>query len=223
MTTKKPDDTDLETLRDGRTVWIGSEKVTDVTTHPAFRNGARSMAAIYVKHSSDNRFVANEVRDTSLQLRGDSARNVFEGNLLKGDGYLLLAYLQSGLWTYPHDNSMTGDTVLKTDLSSMFYCTSAVVAGMRERNYGRIINISSIIGQSGNVGQANYAAAKAGVIAFTKTAAKELARNQITVNAVCPGFIETDMVAALTDEVKDRKVDAHYMETRLPDIPIICR
>jgi acetoacetyl-CoA reductase len=94
------------------------------------------------------------------------------------------------------------DTVIRTDLSSMFYCISAVVPGMRERNYGRIINISSIIGQSGNVGQANYAAAKAGVIALTKTAAKELARNQITVNAVCPGFIETDMVAALSDEVK---------------------
>lgn len=94
------------------------------------------------------------------------------------------------------------DTVIKTDLSSMFYCTSAVVPGMRERNYGRIINISSIIGQMGNVGQANYAAAKAGVIAFTQTAAKELARNQITVNAVCPGFIETDMVASLSDEVK---------------------
>jgi acetoacetyl-CoA reductase len=94
------------------------------------------------------------------------------------------------------------DTVIKTDLSSMFYCTSAAVPGMRERNYGRIINISSIIGQMGNVGQANYAAAKAGVIAFTQTAAKELARNQITVNAVCPGFIETDMVSALSDEVK---------------------
>lgn len=94
------------------------------------------------------------------------------------------------------------DTVIKTDLSSMFYCTSAVVPGMRERNYGRIINISSIIGQMGNVGQANYAAAKAGVIAFTQTAAKELARNQITVNAVCPGFIETDMVASLSAEVK---------------------
>ena len=94
------------------------------------------------------------------------------------------------------------DTVIQTDLSSIFYCTSAVVPSMREQNYGRIINISSIIGQMGNVGQANYAAAKAGMIAFTKSAAKELARFNITVNAVCPGFIETDMVAALSDEVK---------------------
>ena len=94
------------------------------------------------------------------------------------------------------------DEVIGTDLSSMFYCTSAAVGGMRERNYGRIINMASIIGQMGNVGQANYAAAKAGMIAFTKSAAKELARNNITVNAVCPGFVETEMVAALSDEIK---------------------
>jgi len=94
------------------------------------------------------------------------------------------------------------DEVISTDLSSMFYCTSAVVAGMRERNFGRIINMSSIIGQMGNVGQANYAAAKAGMIAFTKSAAKELARNNITVNGVCPGFVETEMVAALDEEIQ---------------------
>ncbi|MEX2374132.1 MAG: 3-oxoacyl-[acyl-carrier-protein] reductase [Dehalococcoidia bacterium] len=93
--------------------------------------------------------------------------------------------------------------VIDTDLSSVFYCTNAVLEGMRERNYGRIVNMSSIIGQMGNVGQANYAAAKAGMIAFTKSAAKELARFNITVNAVCPGFIETDMVAALSDEIKE--------------------
>ncbi|MEX2228694.1 MAG: beta-ketoacyl-ACP reductase [Dehalococcoidia bacterium] len=94
------------------------------------------------------------------------------------------------------------DSVIETDLSSMFYCTNAVVTGMRDRGYGRIINMSSIIGQMGNLGQANYAAAKAGMIAFTKSAAKELARFGITVNAVCPGFVETDMVMALSDEVK---------------------
>ena len=94
------------------------------------------------------------------------------------------------------------DSVISTDLSSMFYCTNAVVGGMRERNFGRIINMASIIGQMGNVGQANYAAAKAGMIAFTKSAAKELARNNITVNAVCPGFVETEMVASLNDEIK---------------------
>ena len=95
------------------------------------------------------------------------------------------------------------DTVVQTDLSSIFYLTNAALGGMRERNYGRIVNMSSIIGQMGNMGQANYAAAKAGMIAFTKTAAKELARFNITVNAVCPGFIETDMVSALSDDIKE--------------------
>jgi acetoacetyl-CoA reductase len=95
------------------------------------------------------------------------------------------------------------DEVIQTDLSSMFYCTRAAVPGMRERNHGRIINMSSIIGQMGNVGQANYAAAKAGMIAFTKTAAKELARNSVTVNAVCPGFVETEMVTSLSEEVQN--------------------
>ena len=95
------------------------------------------------------------------------------------------------------------DEVIQTDLSSMFYCTRAAVPHMREANYGRIINMSSIIGQMGNVGQANYSAAKAGMIAFTKTAAKELARNNITVNAVCPGFVSTDMVTALSDDIQD--------------------
>ena len=92
--------------------------------------------------------------------------------------------------------------VINTDLNSAFYCVSAALPHMQERNYGRIIVMSSIIGQMGNVGQSNYAAAKAGLIAFAKSAAKELARNNITVNAMCPGFVETDMVMALSDDVK---------------------
>ena len=101
--------------------------------------------------------------------------------------------------------------VIETDLSSMFYCTNAVVTGMRDRGYGRIINMSSIIGQMGTLGQSNYAAAKAGMIAFTKSTAKELARFNITVNAVCPGFVATDMVQALDDKIK---------ETLISQIPI---
>jgi len=95
------------------------------------------------------------------------------------------------------------DEVISTDLSSAFYCSSAAIPHMVEAKYGRIINMSSIIGQMGNIGQSNYAAAKAGLIAFTKSAAQELARFNITVNAMCPGFVETDMVLALNDEVKE--------------------
>ncbi len=95
------------------------------------------------------------------------------------------------------------DEVISTNLSGMFYCTRAAVPHMREANYGRIINISSVIGQMGNIGQANYGATKAGMIGFTKTAARELARNNITVNAVCPGFVATDMVTSLPENIQD--------------------
>ncbi len=92
------------------------------------------------------------------------------------------------------------DEVIETDLSSMFYVTKACVDGMIERKYGRIVNMASIIGQMGNIGQANYAAAKAGMIGFTKSLAQELARYNITVNAMCPGFIETDMLSGVPEE-----------------------
>ena len=92
--------------------------------------------------------------------------------------------------------------VMATDLDSVFYCTYAAVPHMIERGAGRIVNMASIVGQMGNLGQSNYAAAKAGIIGFSKSAAQELARFNITVNALCPGFIETDMVTNLADDVK---------------------
>lgn len=91
--------------------------------------------------------------------------------------------------------------VLRTNLDSMFAMTRPVIGGMRDRGHGRIVNISSVNGQKGQMGQANYAAAKAGVIGFTKSLAQENARKGITVNCICPGYIETDMVAAMPEKV----------------------
>ncbi|MEK7790481.1 MAG: 3-oxoacyl-[acyl-carrier-protein] reductase [Deltaproteobacteria bacterium] len=93
------------------------------------------------------------------------------------------------------------DFVLSTNLKSVFLFTKAVTKPMIRQKSGRIINLSSIAGIMGNAGQANYAASKGGVIAFTKSAAKELARRNITVNAIAPGFIQTDMTAQLAEKV----------------------
>jgi acetoacetyl-CoA reductase len=93
------------------------------------------------------------------------------------------------------------DEVVRVDLSSLFYMTRPVIEGMRERGFGRIINITSINGQKGQVGQVNYSAAKAGMIGFTKALAQENASKGVTVNAVAPGYIDTDMVAAVPEEV----------------------
>ncbi|MBK5920209.1 beta-ketoacyl-ACP reductase [Rhodothalassium salexigens] len=93
--------------------------------------------------------------------------------------------------------------VIETDLSSAYNMTHAVWAGMRERGFGRVVNISSINGQKGQFTQANYSAAKAGLLGFTKALAAEGARKGITVNAICPGYIDTDMMKAVKQEVLD--------------------
>jgi acetoacetyl-CoA reductase len=101
--------------------------------------------------------------------------------------------------------------VINTNLTSLFNMCRAVIEGMRERNFGRIINISSVNGQKGQMGQVNYSAAKAGDLGFTKALAQESARKGITVNAVCPGYIATEMVMAVPKEVLEKSI--------LPQIP----
>lgn len=95
------------------------------------------------------------------------------------------------------------DSVISANLKSVFNYTKCAVKPMISQRYGRIINISSVVGISGNPGQANYVSAKAGVIGFTKSVAKEFASRNITVNAVAPGFIETDMTKKLNDKQKE--------------------
>lgn len=100
------------------------------------------------------------------------------------------------------------DDVININLKGVFNCTKAVTRQMMKQRSGRIINVSSIVGVSGNPGQANYVAAKAGVIGLTKTSAKELASRNITVNAIAPGFISTDMTDKLSDEVQQEMLKA---------------
>jgi acetoacetyl-CoA reductase len=103
-------------------------------------------------------------------------------------------------------------TVLDTNLSSLFNMCRPVIEGMRERGFGRIVNISSINGQKGQMGQANYSAAKAGELGFTKALALENASKGVTVNAICPGYIATEMVMAVPKDVLEKSI--------LPQIPM---
>lgn len=98
------------------------------------------------------------------------------------------------------------DDVIDVNLKSVYLCTKAVARGMMKKKYGKIINISSVVGTNGNAGQGNYAASKAGIIGFTKSIAKELGSRGIRVNAIAPGFIETDMTDVLKDEMKEELV-----------------
>ena len=98
------------------------------------------------------------------------------------------------------------DAVLSTNLTGVYNCTKAVTKIMMKQRSGSIINMTSVVGETGNAGQANYAAAKAGVIGFTKSVAKELASRNIRVNAVAPGCIDTDMTAVLSDAVKEEMI-----------------
>jgi acetoacetyl-CoA reductase len=151
----------------------------------------------------------------SSLLQGDisnrhEARRIVQ-KLLEVYGRLDVLVNNAGITRDRSIRKMTDDDwldVIATNLNSIFYCTSAALPAMIEQKYGRIVNIASFSGQAGNFGQANYAASKGGIIAFTKVLALELAKYNITANVVAPGFTSTDMLAAvpteLLDSIRDR-------------------
>jgi acetoacetyl-CoA reductase/3-oxoacyl-[acyl-carrier protein] reductase len=168
-----------------------------------------------IGHARDLRTeLENAGGETSL-LQGDvsdrhEARRIIQ-KLLEVYGRLDILVNNAGITRDRSIRKMTDEDwseVIATNLNSIFYCTSAAIPAMIEQKFGRIVNIASFSGQAGNFGQANYAASKGGIIAFTKVLALELAKYNITGNIVAPGFTATDMLAAvptdLLDSIRDR-------------------
>jgi 3-oxoacyl-(acyl-carrier-protein) reductase len=141
--------------------------------------------------------------DVSVREQVEQMKEVFLKDLKKVDILVNNAGITRDK-TFARMEVEMWDQVLAVNLNGAFNCTRAFIDTMIERQYGRVVNITSIVGQTGNFGQANYAAAKAGIIGMTKTLAKELARKGITVNAIAPGFVETDMLSAIPAEVREK-------------------
>lgn len=133
----------------------------------------------------------NKMRDKAVAEFGKIDILVNNAGIVKDKSFVKMT---SEMW----------DDVISINLTGTFNCTKAVIDGMLERRYGRIVNISSVIGRMGNRGQANYAASKAGIIGLTQTLAKEFADKGITVNAVAPGFIGTDMLKSVPDNIIEK-------------------
>ncbi|MDD4363573.1 MAG: 3-oxoacyl-[acyl-carrier-protein] reductase [Atribacterota bacterium] len=168
----------------------------------------------YIKNEEAARLTAKEISDLGrncITVQGDvsipeEAQRIIQASL---DVYKTLDILvnNAGItrdYLLIRMKEKDFSQVISTNLLGTFYCTKYASKFMMKAHYGKIINLSSVVGIAGNFGQANYAAAKAGIIGFTKSAAKELGARNITVNAIAPGFIKTDMTDSLTEEQKEK-------------------
>lgn len=186
----------------GRAICLAlAEAGADVAVNYASAADAAEMTAAQLRESGVRSIVcqANVARPEQVQEMADK--------VIRELGPVSVLVNNAGITrdkTFMKMSPAMWDEVLATNLSGPYHVTRSVLNGMLETGWGRIINMSSIVGQQGNFGQANYSAAKGGLIAFTMTLARELARKGVTVNAICPGFIETDMTRDVPDAVKEQ-------------------
>ncbi len=178
----------LELARTGATVALAARNAAKLSEVKAEIESAGGRAEIFQMDVSSDDAIKSVAKDITSKL---GAVHVLVNNAgLTRDGLVLR--MKSADW----------DEVLSTNLKGTFLLTQALLQPMMKARWGRIINIASVVGQTGQAGQVNYAASKAGLIGLTKSLAREFASRGITVNAVAPGFIETDMTGVLTDEQK---------------------
>ncbi len=177
------------------------------------RNGA-NVAVGYSQSAREAEEVAREIREMGTEAfplqanvsRSDEVSKAIS-SVAERFGKIDFLVNNAGITRDKTLVKMTQDdwnAVIDVNLHSIFTVTHEVLPYMLKQGYGRVVNVSSVVGQSGNFGQANYAAAKAGIIGFTKSAARELASKGITVNCIAPGFTETEMVGAMPQEARDR-------------------
>ena len=168
-------------------VYAGNTAAAEETKQQAEALGAA--AAVFQCDVADEQAVTDMVKAVKTQF--GSVDMLVNNAGITRDG--LLMRMKEADW----------QAVLDTNLTGVYHCTKAVSKLMMKQRHGAVINLSSVVGETGNAGQTNYAAAKAGIIGFTKAVAKELASRNIRVNAVAPGYVETDMTAGLPDSAKE--------------------
>jgi acetoacetyl-CoA reductase len=178
----------------------------------AFAAEGAAIGINYRSGAAEAQALAEELKGQGVEtllLQGDVSQRATWDEMIKkirtAWGKLEILINNAGITRDKTIRKMNDDDwlqVISTNLNACYFGVTTVMPLMIERNYGRIVNISSFVGQAGNFGQANYSASKGGIIAFTKTVAMELARNNITVNALAPGFTLTDMLAKVPEEVQ---------------------